>query len=147
LPSNLIYLLIRTWETMEECRGHNSLLQPRTKTFLFPFLPREWGAAYLGDHSRARATKSGSLQAVKRLVFAASKPKEGSQEEEGTDLKRRPLAVAGMKKRAACQLLAIPHTISPHGQTKQKAWLQIFVGKNAKASAFWAQQSKKGRRI
>ena len=78
--SSLIYFLIRTWETMEECRGLNSLLQPRTKTssFLFPFLPREWGAAYLGDHSRARATKSGSLQAVKRLVFAASKPKEGS---------------------------------------------------------------------
>uniref|UniRef100_K3Z258 Uncharacterized protein n=1 Tax=Setaria italica TaxID=4555 RepID=K3Z258_SETIT len=32
-------------------------------------------------------------------------------------------------------------------RNKRYGLLQIFVGKNAKASAFWAQQSKKGKNI
>ena len=31
------------FRTIEKCREHNSLLRPRTKTYLFLFLPtREW---------------------------------------------------------------------------------------------------------
>jgi hypothetical protein len=72
------------------------------------------------------------------------------QEEEGTDLKRSPLAAAGMEK-GIMRIGGHPAyhftTLWP-SETKGIGLLpQIFVGKNAKAWAFWGSTKQKGRNI
>ena len=57
--------------------------------YLFPFLPREWGAAYLGDHSRARDAKSGSsLPAVKWLCVCCEQTQRRQPIQEARELIR-----------------------------------------------------------
>jgi len=79
-------------------------------------------------------------------VFAASKPKEGSQEEEGTDLKRRPLAVAGMKKKGRMPVVGHPTYYFTPWPNKTKGMAPDICGEERKSFSLLGSTKQKGKK-